>query len=160
MHSPFPRCAISKFLLCELCCTSRWCSNMGTAAQLQGCIANTQFTVMISACLQLEFATAFHRLCGKKVLFPQGFHCTGMPIKVPKLPSRGNHQFVPCLHLIPVSVSLCSLFRFCLLLSISLHWVPYCTLAIVVCRSSATRLQFAGSDDVQPTRVCDAAGMC
>ena len=32
--------------------------------------------------LQLEFATAFHRLQGKNSLFPQGFHCTGMPIKV------------------------------------------------------------------------------
>lgn len=31
---------------------------------------------------QLEFAAAYHRLCGKRVLFPQGFHCTGMPIKV------------------------------------------------------------------------------
>lgn len=31
--------------------------------------------------LQLEFAAAYHRLCGKRVLFPQGFHCTGMPIK-------------------------------------------------------------------------------
>ena len=31
--------------------------------------------------LQLEFACAYHRLCGKRVLFPQGFHCTGMPIK-------------------------------------------------------------------------------
>ena len=31
--------------------------------------------------LQLEFASAYHRLCGKRVLFPQGFHCTGMPIK-------------------------------------------------------------------------------
>ncbi|KAK9826880.1 hypothetical protein WJX81_003148 [Elliptochloris bilobata] len=30
---------------------------------------------------KLEFASAYHRLCGKKVLFPQGFHCTGMPIK-------------------------------------------------------------------------------
>lgn len=30
---------------------------------------------------KLEFAAAYHRLCGKKVLFPQGFHCTGMPIK-------------------------------------------------------------------------------
>mmetsp|Transcript_17368 Transcript_17368/g.48365 ORF Transcript_17368/g.48365 Transcript_17368/m.48365 type:complete len:1080 (-) Transcript_17368:364-3603(-) len=30
---------------------------------------------------KLEFATAFHRLCGKNSLFPQGFHCTGMPIK-------------------------------------------------------------------------------
>ncbi|KAF5826962.1 hypothetical protein DUNSADRAFT_1660 [Dunaliella salina] len=30
---------------------------------------------------KLEFATAYHRLCGKRVLFPQGFHCTGMPIK-------------------------------------------------------------------------------
>mmetsp|Transcript_29049 Transcript_29049/g.72776 ORF Transcript_29049/g.72776 Transcript_29049/m.72776 type:complete len:104 (+) Transcript_29049:203-514(+) len=31
---------------------------------------------------KLEFATAFHRLTGKRALFPQGFHCTGMPIKV------------------------------------------------------------------------------
>ncbi len=31
--------------------------------------------------VQLEFASAYHRLCGKRVLFPQGFHCTGMPIK-------------------------------------------------------------------------------
>ncbi|BDA46666.1 Leucine-tRNA ligase, cytoplasmic [Coccomyxa sp. Obi] len=30
---------------------------------------------------KLEFASAYHRLCGKRVLFPQGFHCTGMPIK-------------------------------------------------------------------------------
>jgi len=30
---------------------------------------------------KLEFASAFHRLCGKNVLFPQGFHTTGMPIK-------------------------------------------------------------------------------
>lgn len=30
---------------------------------------------------KLEFAAAYHRLCGKRVLFPQGFHCTGMPIK-------------------------------------------------------------------------------
>jgi valyl-tRNA synthetase len=26
---------------------------------------------------KLEFAAAYHRLCGKRVLFPQGFHCTG-----------------------------------------------------------------------------------
>jgi hypothetical protein len=26
---------------------------------------------------KLEFASAFHRLLGKRVLFPQGFHCTG-----------------------------------------------------------------------------------
>lgn len=31
--------------------------------------------------MQLEFACAYHRLCGRRVLFPQGFHCTGMPIK-------------------------------------------------------------------------------
>ena len=31
--------------------------------------------------VQLEFACAYHRLCGQRVLFPQGFHCTGMPIK-------------------------------------------------------------------------------
>lgn len=26
---------------------------------------------------KLEFACAYHRLIGKRVLFPQGFHCTG-----------------------------------------------------------------------------------
>jgi leucyl-tRNA synthetase len=30
---------------------------------------------------KLEFAAGYHRLLGKRVLFPQGFHCTGMPIK-------------------------------------------------------------------------------
>ena len=30
---------------------------------------------------KLEFASAYHRLRGDVVLFPQGFHCTGMPIK-------------------------------------------------------------------------------
>jgi leucyl-tRNA synthetase len=30
---------------------------------------------------KVEFATAYQRLCGKCVLFPQGFHCTGMPIQ-------------------------------------------------------------------------------
>ena len=43
---------------------------------------------------KLEFASAYHRLCGKNVLFPQGFHCTGMPIKVrlqaPHCPCTGG----------------------------------------------------------------------
>eukprot|EP00976_Prorocentrum_cordatum_P080913 1184172-Prorocentrum_minimum.AAC.5 len=30
---------------------------------------------------KLEFAAAYHRMRGKHVLFPFGFHCTGMPIK-------------------------------------------------------------------------------
>ena len=30
---------------------------------------------------KLEFAAAFARLSGRRVLFPQAFHCTGMPIK-------------------------------------------------------------------------------
>ncbi|CCM04136.1 uncharacterized protein FIBRA_06298 [Fibroporia radiculosa] len=30
---------------------------------------------------KIEFAAGFHRLSGKRVLFPLGFHCTGMPIK-------------------------------------------------------------------------------
>lgn len=35
-------------------------------------------TFTLSKC---EFAVRFQRLKGKKVLFPFGFHCTGMPIK-------------------------------------------------------------------------------
>ncbi|CAG9091449.1 unnamed protein product [Plutella xylostella] len=35
-------------------------------------------TFSLSKC---EFATRYHRLKGKMVLFPFGFHCTGMPIK-------------------------------------------------------------------------------
>ncbi len=66
------------------------------------CISNIHLKV--SACLQLEFATAFHRLCGKKVLFPQGFHCTGMPIKVPKhLPLAITRWYLVC----STSLSLC-----------------------------------------------------
>ncbi|KAM0940181.1 putative leucine--tRNA ligase [Dioscorea sansibarensis] len=30
---------------------------------------------------KLEFGAAFHRLCGRNVLLPFAFHCTGMPIK-------------------------------------------------------------------------------
>ncbi|KAK1314731.1 hypothetical protein QJS10_CPA06g01345 [Acorus calamus] len=30
---------------------------------------------------KLEFASAYHRLCGRNVLLPFAFHCTGMPIK-------------------------------------------------------------------------------
>lgn len=29
----------------------------------------------------LQYAVRYNRLLGKKVLFPFGFHCTGMPIK-------------------------------------------------------------------------------
>lgn len=31
---------------------------------------------------KIEFATGFERMQGKRSLFPVGFHCTGMPIKV------------------------------------------------------------------------------
>jgi leucyl-tRNA synthetase len=31
---------------------------------------------------KIEFMTRFERMQGKNVLFPLGFHCTGMPIKV------------------------------------------------------------------------------
>lgn len=31
---------------------------------------------------KVEFATGFQRMLGKRALFPVGFHCTGMPIKV------------------------------------------------------------------------------
>lgn len=32
--------------------------------------------------LKCEFAVGYQRLKGKKCLYPFGFHCTGMPIKV------------------------------------------------------------------------------
>jgi leucyl-tRNA synthetase len=31
---------------------------------------------------KIEFNAGFQRLLGKRALFPLGFHCTGMPIKV------------------------------------------------------------------------------
>jgi leucyl-tRNA synthetase len=31
---------------------------------------------------KLEFAAGYQRMLGKRVLFPHGFHVTGMPIKV------------------------------------------------------------------------------
>ena len=31
---------------------------------------------------KLEFASAYHRLLGKRVLFPQGFHCTGAQLRL------------------------------------------------------------------------------
>ena len=31
---------------------------------------------------KVEFAAGYERMRGKKALFPLGFHCTGMPIKV------------------------------------------------------------------------------
>lgn len=31
---------------------------------------------------KIEFAAGYERMLGKRVLFPHGFHCTGMPIKV------------------------------------------------------------------------------
>jgi hypothetical protein len=31
---------------------------------------------------KIEFAAGYQRLLGKRVLFPHGFHVTGMPIKV------------------------------------------------------------------------------
>ena len=31
---------------------------------------------------KIEFAAGYQRLLGKRVLFPHGFHVTGLPIKV------------------------------------------------------------------------------
>lgn len=31
---------------------------------------------------KIEFAAGYQRMLGKRVLFPHGFHVTGMPIKV------------------------------------------------------------------------------
>ena len=47
---------------------------------------------------KLEFASAYHRLCGKNVLFAQGFHCTGMPIKVRQAHIRSSGSPARLLH--------------------------------------------------------------
>jgi hypothetical protein len=47
----------------------------------------------LAVLLQLVFASGYHKLVGKQVLFPQGFHCTGMPIKV--RPSFSLHPQQP-----------------------------------------------------------------
>lgn len=31
---------------------------------------------------KVEFGIGYERMLGKRALLPQGFHCTGMPIKV------------------------------------------------------------------------------
>lgn len=38
---------------------------------------------------KIEFAAGYQRMLGKRVLFPHGFHVTGMPIKV----RRGKQPF-------------------------------------------------------------------
>ena len=41
---------------------------------------------------KIEFAAGFERMRGKRVLFPLGFHATGMPIKVSLAsPNDGLH---------------------------------------------------------------------
>jgi hypothetical protein len=52
---------------------------MVTALRLSGHTDATHSSIVL---LQLVFASGYHKLVGKRVLFPQGFHCTGMPIKV------------------------------------------------------------------------------
>ena len=42
---------------------------------------------------KIEFAAGFHRMLGERVLFPHGFHCTGMPIKVRRVPAFERVRF-------------------------------------------------------------------
>ncbi|PKA48447.1 leucyl-tRNA synthetase [Apostasia shenzhenica] len=51
---------------------------------------------------KLEFSAAYHRLCGRNVLLPFAFHCTGMPIKASadklarEIEQYGNPPLFPC----------------------------------------------------------------
>lgn len=62
---------------------------MGQHDMVAGCLfacgcpdqSSDQLTFCCPRLTQLEFAAGYQRLCGKKVLFPQAFHLTGMPIK-------------------------------------------------------------------------------
>jgi leucyl-tRNA synthetase len=44
---------------------------------------------------KVEFLTRYERMRGKTVLFPLGFHCTGMPIKVLRPSSALTPRPVP-----------------------------------------------------------------
>jgi leucyl-tRNA synthetase len=46
---------------------------------------------------KIEFAAGYERMLGKRVLFPHGFHCTGMPIKV-RSPVHAYKHTVHTLH--------------------------------------------------------------
>lgn len=39
---------------------------------------------------KIEFGAGYARMQGKRALFPHGFHCTGMPIKVRARPTRAE----------------------------------------------------------------------
>ena len=43
---------------------------------------------------KIEFAAGYQRLLGKRVLFPHGFHVTGMPIKVRSLLTLSKYAIV------------------------------------------------------------------
>ena len=65
--------------------TAHWiaCACPSDRVSVEAAILSLPNILIVMLCLlQLEFASAYHRLCGKRVLFAQGFHCTGMPIKV------------------------------------------------------------------------------
>ena len=130
-----------------------WCSRMEPCIAIRvHCEHAGHVTVMVSACLQLEFATAFHRLCGKKVLFPQGFHCTGMPIKVPKLVPPPPPATTILYHVLIPYLSLCHSDLSSMLVCFSVRRCIGChTADWQLCGSCATRFRSAGSDYVQPT---------
>ncbi len=50
-----------------------------------------------------EFAIAFERTCGKRTLFPFGFHCTGMPIKASADKLRKEMEAYGCPPVLPES---------------------------------------------------------
>lgn len=56
--------------------------------------------------LQLEFASAYNRQQGKRTLFPQAFHLTGMPIKA-RLCSGGLDADTSACHARPAARGSC-----------------------------------------------------
>lgn len=113
---------------------------------------------------KLEFAAAYHRLCGKNVLFPQGFHCTGMPIKV----CAGAHSAPP-----PSRQWLRAICDYVSTMSRAGRWGIWyacgssCCAALQACADKLAREiatfgnppQFPSGDDaaVQPEQVCQPA---
>jgi leucyl-tRNA synthetase len=61
---------------------------------------------------KVEFAAGYQRMLGKRVLFPHGFHATGMPIKVSNLGILTGVYLISCCMQAAVDKIICEMEMF------------------------------------------------